>query len=258
MHLKNIIKFENKTPINKNTGRKIKAIIPMHTFGHPCKINTINEIAKQFNLKVVEDAAESLGSYYYGKHTGTFSDVGVLSFNGNKIITTGGGGAILTNNKVFAEKTLHLTTTAKLKHDWEFIHDEIGYNYRMPNLNAALGCSQLEQIESFLSSKRKLYNLYNSVFRDFSELKLFKEPKNSASNYWLNTLVLKEQFVSEKNNILEYTNHKGIQTRPHLKPLHTLRPYKKCPRSSLQNTLKLYDAIINIPSSPSILISKST
>ena len=219
--------------INKNTGRRIKAIIPMHTFGHPVEIDSIVEIANRFNLSVIEDAAESLGSFYRKKHTGTFGKVGILSFNGNKIITTGGGGALLTNDNKIAAYAKHLSTTAKVKHDWRFIHDQIGFNYRLPNLNAALGCAQMKKLPFFIESKRNLFIKYFEAFRNIKGVTLLSEPTNAKSNYWLQTLVLEEGYEEELEEILEHTNTSGIMTRPAWELLHNLEIYKDCQKSPL-------------------------
>jgi len=209
-YLNKITKFRGNQCINKFTGNVIKAIIPVHVFGHPCNIQDIVKIAKKFNLIVIEDAAEALGSFYKKKHLGTFGDVGCLSFNGNKIITTGGGGMVITNKKVLAKKIKHLTTTAKLKHKWEYIHDEIGYNFRMPNLNAALGLAQFEKIHTFLKAKRTLFKKYYNIFNKIKGISLYKEPKNANSNYWLQTLILNKNHSSLKNKILKESHKKLI------------------------------------------------
>ncbi len=235
--------------INKNTGRKISAIVPMHTFGHPSEIIQIIDIAKNFGIPVVEDAAESLGSFYHGRHTGTFGDFGVLSFNGNKIITTGGGGVILTNDINLANKAKHITSTAKLSHRWRYIHDQVGYNYRMPNLNAALGCAQLKKIDDFCKSKRNLFFKYEDAFRNFNGISLFKEPPFSRSNYWLQTLILDRGLENELEKILEYTNDNGIMTRPAWDLLPNLKMFKECPKAPLPIAQSLSNRIINIPSS---------
>ena len=195
-YLNKITKIKNKKCINKLTGNIIKAIVPVHVFGHPCDIQGIIKIAKKFNLIVVEDAAGALGSFYNKKHLGTFGTIGCFSFNGNKIITTGGGGMVITNKSNFAKKIKHLTTTAKRKHKWEYIHDEIGYNFRMPNLNAALGLAQLEKIHTFIKAKKKLFKKYFNIFEEEKDVSVFKQPVNSNSNYWLQTLVLKKKILS--------------------------------------------------------------
>jgi aminotransferase in exopolysaccharide biosynthesis len=241
---------------NKATGRVIKAIIPMHTFGHPARILDILELAREFNLAVVEDAAESLGSFYNGQHTGTFGMFGAISFNGNKVITTGGGGAILTNDESLAKRAKHLTTTAKLPHRWEFRHDEVGFNYRMPNLNAALGCAQLETLSAKLDSKRKLYESYNSEMNKIKGVKVFEEPRNSQSNYWLQTLVLDDPNDGEIARILEFTNKSGLMTRPIWTPLNLLSIFCDSPCSDLSITETITNRIINIPSSPNLLATE--
>jgi len=238
--------------INKNTGKILRAIVPMHTFGHPSDIDSLISISQDFNIALVEDAAESLGSYYKGQHTGTFGLLGTLSFNGNKTITTGGGGAILTNNADLAHHAKHLTKTAKLPHAWEFRHDEIGYNYRMPNINAALGCAQLEQLPGKLESKRNLFKKYQQAFADIEGIRLFSEPKNCHSNYWLQTLLLDENLSKERDSVLDATNSAGITTRPAWVLLNELEPFKACPSANLTTAKSLVRRIINIPSSPGL------
>jgi dTDP-4-amino-4,6-dideoxygalactose transaminase len=211
------------------------------------------QIANDYRLQLVEDAAESLGSLYNGQHTGTFGLFGTLSFNGNKTITTGGGGAILTNNSELARQTKHLTTTAKLPHRWDYIHDEVGYNYRLPNLNAALGCAQLEQLPNLLLLKRALLQRYRAVFQQISEVEIVQEPADCRSNYWLQTLKLTEMDPSLRNKILRATNDAGLMTRPVWKPLHTLSPYRSCPRSPLPVTASLEQRLVNLPSSAVLL-----
>ena len=239
--------------LNKKTGQVIRALVPMHTFGHPSDLEGLMSIAQDFNIVMVEDAAESLGSYYKGKHTGTFGLLGALSFNGNKTITTGGGGAILTDDENLARRAKHLTTTAKLPHPWEFRHDEVGYNYRMPNINAALGCAQLEQLPKKLAAKRELFNRYKQSFSDLSKLALFEEPINSKSNYWLQTILLNEDQSGNRDLILEATNSIGIMTRPSWVLLKKLTPFKDFPSMELDTAESLSQRIINIPSSPNIM-----
>jgi perosamine synthetase len=242
---------------NKITGRTIRALVPMHTFGHPSDLETLLSIAHDFNIALVEDAAESLGSYYCGQHTGTFGLLGTLSFNGNKTITTGGGGAILTNNLDLARHAKHLTTTAKMRHAWEFRHDEIGYNYRMPNLNAALGCAQLESLPSKLRAKRDLFDRYQSAFADFQGVELFVQPDSCQSNYWLQTLLLDENQSENRNLVLEATNAAGIMTRPAWVLMNELTPFKGSPCADLTTAQSLSRRIINIPSSPNLMLGKS-
>ena len=235
--------------INNNTGRVIRALVPMHTFGHPSDMEGLLSVARDFNLILVEDAAESLGSFYQGQHTGTFGLLGTLSFNGNKTITTGGGGAILTNDESLARHAKHLTTTAKLSHAWEFRHDEIGYNYRMPNINAALGCAQLEQLTTKLASKRNLFSRYRVAFEDIEGVTLFKEPQNCQSNYWLQTLVLDQDESELRNQLLEATNLMGIVTRPVWELINELVPYRSSPSMDLSSAQSISRSVINIPSS---------
>lgn len=235
--------------VNCHTGSVIRAMVPMHTFGHPADIDGLLAVASDFNIALVEDAAESIGSYYQGKHTGTFGQSGVLSFNGNKTITTGGGGAILTNDEKLADYAKHLTTTAKLSHAWEFKHDEIGYNYRLPNLNAALGCAQLEQLPKILAAKRNLFERYNGVFRGIRGVRLISEPESCKSNYWLQTIVLLDDSIEQRDAILKVTNEAKVMTRPAWTLLNELDPYKLCPSMNLDIAQSLSRRLINIPSS---------
>ena len=230
---------------NKFTNRIIKAIVPMHTFGLPGRIEALAAIAQKFHIALVEDAAESLGSFYKGKHTGLFGNLGVLSFNGNKIITTGGGGMIITNDQALARKAKHLTTTAKTPHAWEYVHDEVGYNYRMPNINAALGCAQLENLVETLKIKRQLANDYMQFFSNRSET-FVNELPGTTSNYWLNAIVLKD--LKERNSFLEQTNLKGIFTRPIWRAMDKLAMYKNAQKSNLENSSWLEDRVVNLPS----------
>ena len=226
----------------------------MHTFGHPSDIDGLQSISNDFNIALVEDAAESLGSFYGGQHTGTFGLLGALSFNGNKTITTGGGGAILTNNEVLARQAKHITTTAKLPHAWEFRHDEIGYNYRMPNINAALGCAQLEQLPSKLKAKRELFLRYQSAFKGLKGVQLFSEPMNCQSNYWLQTLLLNEIESKYRDDLLSAANNSGIMMRPIWVSMNELKPFKDSPSMELTNAKLLSQRIVNIPSSPSLTL----
>ena len=235
--------------VNRETGRIIRAIVPMHTFGHPADLDGLMAVAYDFNLALVEDAAESLGSYYHGQHTGTFGLMGTLSFNGNKTITTGGGGAILTNDPELARHAKHLTTTAKQPHAWEYRHDEIGYNYRMPNINAALGCAQLEQLPDMLVAKRKLFQRYQSEFSLISGIRLIAEPEQCQSNYWLQTLVLDPEMADQRDSLLLATNNAGIMTRPAWILMHELAIFSTCPCMDLAGAEFLSKRLINIPSS---------
>jgi len=239
----------NGNCINIKTGKVIKAMIPMHTFGHPVNLDGLLAVGRDFNIEIVEDAAESLGSLYCGKHTGTFGKIGTISFNGNKIITTGGGGAILTNDERLARYAKHLTTTAKLPHAWEYRHDQIGYNYRLPNLNAALGCAQLERLPAMLSEKRILYQRYKQAFQGIQGVTLFSEPNNCKSNYWLQTILLDAHFTKYRDNILKATNDAGFMTRPAWVLMNELIPFRGCPSMNMDVAQLLSKRIINIPSS---------
>ncbi len=232
--------------INKATNRQIKACVPMHTFGHPCKIDEIKEICDSWNITLVEDAAESLGSYYKNKHTGTFGKIGAFSFNGNKIITSGGGGVIVTDDEVLAKRAKHITTTAKIPHPYEYVHDEIGYNYRLPNINAALLVAQLEQLEKFLVSKRELSKIYEEFFSSNS-IKFIKESENSKSNYWLQAVLLDD--LKERDEFLVFTNKNGVMTRPIWRLMNELEMFKDCQKDDLKNAKYLEERVVNIPSS---------
>mgnify|MGYP000613065121 FL=1 len=244
--------FENNTTvknnqcINNKTSKVIKACMPMHTFGHPCRIDEIKEICDTHHVFLIEDAAESFGSLYKGKHTGTFGQMAAFSFNGNKIITSGGGGCIITNDKILAKKAKHLTTTAKVPHKWEFIHDMVGYNYRMPNLNAALAVAQLENIDDFINNKRKLASSYKEFFST-QEPTFFKEPEHSKSNYWLNTIFLKNK--DQRDKFLEETNSCGVMTRPIWTLMNKLPMFEHAQCDDLVNSKWLNDRVVNIPSS---------
>ena len=244
--LKENAKVQDQQCINKISGKIIKACIPMHTFGHPCRINDIKKICKKWFITLVEDSAESLGSFYKSQHTGTFGELGVLSFNGNKIITSGGGGCILTNNEEFAKKAKHITTTAKVPHKWDYTHDIVGYNYRMPNLNAALLVAQLEQINIFLKNKRLLAKSYEKFFEN-SEVHFVSEPANSKSNYWLNSIIFNN--INDRNLFLEETNSQGIMTRPIWTLMNKLSMFKDCQCGNLTNSEWLEDRVVNISSS---------
>jgi perosamine synthetase len=235
--------------VNRATGRVIRALVPMHTFGHPVDIDGILAVAKDFHLVLVEDAAESLGSTVGGQHTGTFGLMGTLSFNGNKTITTGGGGAILFNDMALAKRAKHLTTTAKVPHRWDYQHDEIGYNYRLPNINAALGCAQLEQLPDFIKAKRRLFERYRAAFTDIGQARIVSEPAGCRSNYWLQTLLFDESAAAERDAVLAATNDVGIVTRPAWLLMHRLEPYVQNPRMELKMAESLSRRLINLPSS---------
>jgi perosamine synthetase len=232
--------------INNKTGKKISAVVPMHTFGHPCRIDEIAKICDEFNIPLIEDAAESLGSFYQGKHTGSFGKLAALSFNGNKTITTGGGGMIITDDEALAKRAKHITTTAKQPHPYEFVHDEIGYNYRLPNINAALGCAQMESLPKLLKSKRDIANAYAEFFSN-SNLKFVKEPAQASSNYWLNTLVLEDKQAREI--FLKDLNDAGVMSRPVWRLMNELMMFSDCQSAELTNAKWLEERVVNIPSS---------
>jgi len=252
-HLEAVADSSKGACVHRRTGRPIRAIVPMHTFGHPVALDDVLAVARDFDLAAVEDAAESLGSLYRGRHTGTFGLLGTLSFNGNKTVTTGGGGAILTNDPGLAKRAKHITTTAKVPHRWEYFHDEVGYNYRLPNLNAALGCAQLEQLPGFIESKRRLYQCYAGAFATVPEVTVFAEPEGSRSNYWLQTLLLGEESAAERDSVLARTNDVGYMTRPAWTLLNRLPMYEGCPRAALAVAESLARRIINVPSSAGLV-----
>ncbi len=232
---------------NKNTGRRVKACVPMHTFGHPVRIEEIANLCEEYHIELVEDAAESIGSLYKGKHTGTFGKVGAISFNGNKTITTGGGGMMLFNDEELAAHAKHLTTQAKVPHRWEFRHDHVGYNYRMPNINAALGCAQLENLDKFIASKRQLALEYAEYFKNVEDIHFFTEPEDTFSNYWLQAVVLKDKDAQQ--GFLQQTNDNGVMTRPIWELMNRLPMFEHCENDGLKNTIWFADRVVNIPSS---------
>lgn len=239
--------LKNGICYNKRTGRRVKACVPMHTFGHPVKIDELVQICNEWHIELVEDAAESIGSLYKGKHTGTFGKVGAISFNGNKTITTGGGGMLLFQDEELGKFAKHLTTQAKVPHRWAFVHDHIGYNYRMPNINAALGCAQLENLERYVENKRETAQIYTDFFKNVPDITFFTEPENCRSNYWLNVVMLKDKAAQQE--FLEYTNDHGVMTRPVWELMNRLEMFKHCENDGLKNTEWLADRIVNIPSS---------
>ena len=232
---------------NKISGNRISACVPMHTFGFPSKIDEIVAVCKEYNIAVVEDAAESLGSFYKNKHTGTFADIGILSFNGNKTVTTGGGGMLLTSNKEVATFAKHITTTAKMPHKWEYIHDYTAYNYRLPNINAALGVAQMENLNFFIEKKRILAEKYKNFFQNIENVTYIEEPIHSRSNFWFNTIMF--QTKKERDEFLEVTNQNGVMTRPAWQLMHKLPMYQNCFANNLKTTEFLADRMVNIPSS---------
>ncbi len=249
-YLGTIAKVDADACWNRRTGRRIKAVEPMHTSGHPVDLDPLLQVAAQYRLSVVEDAAESLGSYYKGRHTGSIGPIGALSFNGNKIITSGGGGAIVTRDRALAAAARHLTTTARLPHRWSFQHDQIGYNYRMPNINAALGCAQLQELPALLRRKRRITQRYVAAFANIKGARIFSEPAFASSNYWLNLLVLDEDQSGKRDEILELTNARDIHTRPPWTPIPSLPMYSKSPQMELEVVASLARRIVCLPSSP--------
>lgn len=232
---------------NKNTRRRIKACVPMHTFGHPVHLDELLKVCNEYHIELVEDAAESIGSLYKGKHTGTFGKIGALSFNGNKTITTGGGGMMLFNDEELGAYAKHITTQAKIPHRWEFRHDHIGYNYRMPNINAALGCAQLENIDSYIESKRQTADAYMEFFKNVPDVEFFSEPADCRSNYWLNAIILKDKNMQQ--DFLQLSNDNGVMTRPIWELMNRLPMFEHCQNDGLQNTIYFADRVVNIPSS---------
>jgi len=245
--LKENTELKGENCYNKRTGRRIKACVPMHTFGHPVHLDKLIEVCNRYHLELIEDAAESLGSFYKGKHTGTFGKIGAISFNGNKTITTGGGGMLLFQDETLGKYAKHLTTQAKVPHRWKFVHDHIGYNYRMPNINAALGCAQLEQIEVILANKRETTEKYKQFFSDKENIHFFIEPEGSKSNYWLNAVLLNDK--EEQQKFLEYTNDHAVMTRPIWELMNRLPMFMDCETDGLQNTVWFADRVVNVPSS---------
>lgn len=238
---------DTKACYNKTTGRRIKACVPMHTFGHPVRIEEIANLCKEWHIELVEDAAESIGSLYKGQHTGTFGRIGAISFNGNKTITTGGGGMLLFNDEELGKYAKHITTQAKVPHRWEFRHDHIGYNYRMPNINAALGCAQLENLDKYVASKRKVAAEYIEYFKNVDGIDFFAEPENTFSNYWLSAVVLKDK--ESQLAFLQETNDNGVMTRPIWELMNRLPMFENCQNDGLKNTIYFADRVVNIPSS---------
>jgi len=250
-HLENFLNenvmITKSGPINRISGNKVSACVPMHTFGHPCRIDEIVSICDKYMIPVLEDAAESLGSFYKGKHTGTFGKIGIISFNGNKIITTGGGGMVISNDDEITNRAKFLTTTAKTPHPFEYTHDVVGYNYRLPNLNAALGCAQMEQLANFVEVKRNIAKKYMSFFDKIPDIDFFVEPTESESNYWLNAIILKDRLM--RDSFLENTNNQGVMTRPIWTLMNKLPMFSHFQTGKLTNSQWLEDRVVNIPSS---------
>ncbi len=240
------VEIRGEYAYNKVTGRKVAACVPMHTFGHPVRLNQLISVLDAYKIPLVEDSAESIGSYYKGKHTGRFGKLGILSFNGNKVITCGGGGMILTNDEGLAKRAKHLTTTAKIPHAWEFVHDHIGYNYRLTNISAALGCAQIEQLDYLLEKKRSLARMYEAFFAN-TPFEFIVEPQDCQSNYWLNAILMPNR--AERDDFLKYSNESGVMTRPVWELMNRLPMFVHCDTDALENSKWLADRIVNIPSS---------
>jgi len=251
-YLKEVAEVRGEGCFHRRTGAPIRALMPMHTFGHPVDLDGLAALCERWRIALVEDAAESLGSYYKDRHTGNSGVAAGLSFNGNKVVTSGGGGAILTNDPAIAKRAKHLTTTARTAHQWSFVHDEIGYNYRMPNLNAALGCAQLERLPDQLLRKRALAVRYQEAFRDVAGVRFAAEPEGTRSNYWLNTILLERPDLAVRDAILEGLNHEGFGARPVWTLMHRLPMYERCPRMDLAGAEALEARIVNLPSSAAL------
>ena len=249
-YLDDVLELNDSNAFNRRTGRRVSALLVAHILGHPADMPALVEIAARFNLPVVEDAAESLGGFRDGQHTGTFGLIGALSFNGNKTVTTGGGGALITNNKALGERAKHLTTTAKIVHPWEFDHDAVGFNYRMPNLNAALGCAQLENLDDFLRRKRLLSQRYMDALAAVDGVAFLSEPPGATSSYWLNALLLTSGTAAQRDEVHRQCHSRGIMTRSAWKPLNSIAPYADCPSMPVPVTESLYERLIKLPSSP--------
>ncbi|GAB7021547.1 LegC family aminotransferase [Salidesulfovibrio brasiliensis] len=247
-HLVSAAEVRDGVCLNRSTGRPIRALVPVHVFGHPCDVEALAEVCDDYSITLVEDAAESLGSWRDGTHTGRFGRCSAVSFNGNKIITTGGGGAVLTNDEALADRIRHLTTTAKVPHKWEYRHDAAGYNFRMPNINAALGCAQMDQLEGFIAAKRTLAERYAQAFDGLDGVRFVTEPAGCRSNYWLNAVLLEGDAVATREAILETTNAAGYMTRPAWQLMHRLPMYEACPRMELPVAERLEAGVINLPS----------
>lgn len=249
-YLRDIAEMRGGACFNRRTGRRIRAVVPMHTFGHPVELDALAAVCERYGIALIEDAAESLGSYYKGRHTGNWGCVSALSFNGNKTVTTGGGGAILTNDPDLARAAKHLTTTAKLPHKWAFDHDRVGFNYRLPNINAALGCAQLEQLPGFIEAKRRLAQAYAQAFANVEGVSFFTEPRDARSNYWLNVLLLDPDYTDERDTLLQLSNDQGLMTRPVWTLMHELPMFQEHPRmQDLGVAEDLERRLVNIPSS---------
>ncbi len=251
-YLREIADVRGDGCINRRSGRRIRAVVAMHTFGHPVELDALVDVCQRFRLELVEDAAQSLGSFYKGRHTGNWGKVSALSFNGNKIVTTGGGGAILTSDATVAARAKHLTTTAKIPHHWTMEYDEVGFNYRLPNINAALGCAQLEQLPDFVTRKRALAERYRAALAGVNGVRFFVEPAQTQSNYWLNALLVEQGGIARRDELLTLTHAQGLGTRPVWTLLHRLPMYRGCPRMELSVAERLEASVINLPSSAAL------
>jgi len=251
-HLAAVAEVRGSASFHRRTGARLRALVVMHTFGHAVDLDGVLGVCRRFGLELIEDAAESLGTRYRGRHTGTFGRLSALSFNGNKIVTTGGGGAVVTDDETLADLVKHVTTTARRKHRWEFVHDEVGFNYRLPNVNAALGCAQLEQLDGFVEAKRRLAERYQRAFAGFEGARVFGEPTFSRSNYWLNALLLDPDFAADRDRLLEACNDRGLGVRPAWALMHTLPMFREHPRMDLSVAEDLARRIVNLPSSAAL------
>jgi perosamine synthetase len=248
-YLREVAELRDGASYHRRTGARLRALVVMHVFGHPCDLDALDELARRWHLVLIEDAAESLGASYKGRHTGNVGRVSALSFNGNKVVTTGGGGAVLTNDAEWGRRAKHLTTTARVPHRWSFLHDEVGYNYRLPNLNAALGCAQLEQLPSFIARKRALAGRYARAFEGLAGVSFLREPPHTRSSYWLNAVVLAPEQAAERDALLGALNDAGYMSRPLWALMHHLPMYARCPRMPLPVAESLEARVINLPSS---------
>lgn len=251
-HLHDITTQSSRGLINRITGRRIKAVVCMHAFGHPANLDALGDVCARHGLTLVEDAAESLGSFYNGRHTGAIGRIGALSFNGNKIVTTGGGGAVLTNDAELGARAKHISTTARLSAGWQFVHDEVGYNYRLPNINAALGCAQLERLDDFVARKRNLAERYRATFHGLAGVTFVAEPADSRSNYWLNNILLNKNNTERRDACLKALNEAGLSARPAWTPMHMLPMFRDMPRSDLSVTEDIFRRLISLPSSAAL------
>lgn len=251
-HLRDAARVVGGACVNRNTGATIRALVVMHVFGHPADLAALDEVARRWHLVLIEDAAESLGSSYRGRHTGNVGLLSALSFNGNKVVTTGGGGAVLTNDAALGHRAKHLTTTARTPHRWNFLHDEVGYNYRLPNLNAALGCAQLERLPSMVMRKRRLAARYDAAFTPVDGVTFLREPAGTSSNYWLNAIVLDSRHEASRDDLLAALNDANYMSRPVWTLMHKLPMYAACPRGDLALAEQMEASIINLPSSPKL------